>query len=56
MPALRAGVALEHLERDAMHAYTGCEPDVLAQGYILAPTLRFLESEESSRAAEAPRA
>ena len=37
-------VALEHLERDAMHAYTGCEPDAWRRGYILAPTLRVLES------------
>jgi predicted RNase H-like nuclease len=32
-------VALEHLERDSMHAYTGCAPDAWRQGYILAPTL-----------------
>ena len=37
-------VALEHLERDAMHAYTGCEPEAWRRGYILAPTLRALES------------
>lgn len=37
-------VALEHLTRDAMHAYTGCEPDAWRRGYILAPTLRVLES------------
>ena len=32
-------VALEHLERDAMHAYTGWEPESWRQGYILAPRL-----------------
>jgi predicted RNase H-like nuclease len=36
--------ALEHLERDAMRAYTGCEPDAWRRGYVLAPTLRVLES------------
>ena len=43
-------VALEHLERDAMHAYTGCEPDAWRRGYILAPTLRVLESAGMRRA------
>ena len=37
-------VAFEHLERDAMHAYTGCEPDAWRRGDIFAPTLRVLES------------
>ena len=34
-------VALEHLERGVMHAYTGPEPGSWRQGYILAPTLRL---------------
>ena len=37
-------VAFEHLERDAMHADTGCEPDAWRRGDIFAPTLRVLES------------
>jgi predicted RNase H-like nuclease len=34
-------VALEHLERGVMHAYTGPEPGSWRQGYLLAPTLRL---------------
>jgi predicted RNase H-like nuclease len=36
-------VALEHLQRDAMRAYTGPEPGSWRAGYILAPTLRPAE-------------
>jgi predicted RNase H-like nuclease len=37
-------VALEHLEPDAMHAYTGCDLESWRQGYILAPRLRLPDS------------
>jgi predicted RNase H-like nuclease len=37
-------VALERLEKGAMHPYTGCEPDAWRRGYILAPRIRVLES------------